>query len=402
MSSSGRTEANLRAYAIHQRVVGSLFWLPTVLLYLIDQVGLTRALQLGALYYLTVVVLEVPSGWFSDHVGRVAALRVTAVAWIGCHGLFLVGGLGAIAGAQVLLAVGYAFLSGTDSTFHFDVLDADGRSSEFERREARVRTGLLYATAVTAIAGGCLAFIDLRLPFVAALGAATVQFGATMRMSEPPRSPRDGSFASDLRSIVGHLRRPLLAWVTLYVVVEVVLIHLVSELAPPYLAMVLERPSDDPAGAAVIAGALAATVAAVGGWSLRFTESARRRFGPGVVLLVLASVTAAASLTMALVVSLLVLPLIVSRGIQMAATQVMVPGIMSRRVEQHHRATMLSVTSLLGRCTYAIVLLAIAAEYLPRVLDTAAVVAVGAAMLVVVMALRPSVAAELRAERDAV
>ena len=181
-----------------------------------------------------------------------------------------------------------------------------------------------------------------------------------------------------------------------------VLIHLVSELAPPYLAMVLERPSDDPAGAAVIAGALAATVAAVGGWSLRFTESARRRFGPGVVLLVLASVTAAASLTMALVVSLLVLPLIVSRGIQMAATQVMVPGIMSRRVEQHHRATMLSVTSLLGRCTYAIVLLAIAAEYLPRVLDTAAVVAVGAAMLVVVVALRPSVAAELRAERDAV
>ena len=57
MSSSGRTEANLRAYAIHQRVVGSLFWLPTVLLYLIDQVGLTRALQLGALYYLTVVCL---------------------------------------------------------------------------------------------------------------------------------------------------------------------------------------------------------------------------------------------------------------------------------------------------------------------------------------------------------
>ena len=104
--------------------------------------------------------------------------RVTAVAWIGCHGLFLVGGLGAIAGAQVLLAVGYAFLSGTDSTFHFDVLDAEGRSSEFERREARVRTGLLYATAVTAIAGGCLAFVDLRLPFVAALGAATVQFSA--------------------------------------------------------------------------------------------------------------------------------------------------------------------------------------------------------------------------------
>jgi hypothetical protein len=401
MTSGERTEANLRAYAIHQRVVGSLFWLPTVLLYLIDQVGLTQALQLGALYYLTVVVLEVPSGWFSDHVGRVAALRVTAVAWVGCHVLFLVGGLGPIAGAQVLLAVGYAFLSGTDSTFHFDVLDADGRSSEFESREARVRTGLLYATAVTAIVGGCLALVDLRLPFVAALLAAAVQLGATVGMSEPPRSARQASFAADLRSIAGHLRRPLLAWVTIYVVVEVVLIHLVSELAPPYLVMVLERPTDEPAGAAVIAGLLAATVAAIGGLSLRYTESARQRFGVGAVLLALASVTAAASVAMALFVSFFVLPLVVSRGVQMAATQVMVPGIISRRVEQHHRATMLSVTSLLGRCTYAMVLLVIAAEHLPRVLDTAAMVAVVAALLAVVTAIRPSVAAELRADQDA-
>lgn len=401
MTDVERTDANLRAYAVHQRVVGSLFWLPTVLLYLIDQVGLTRALQLGALYYLTVVVLEVPSGWFSDHVGRVAALRITGAAWVGCHALFLVGGLGPIAGAQVLLAVGYAFLSGTDSTFHFDVLDADGRSSEFEQREARVRTGLHYATAVTAVVGGCLAFIDLRLPFAAALVAAAVQLASTLRMTEPPRSARTTSFASDLRSVGRHLRRPLLAWITLYVVVEVVLIHLVAELAPPYLAMVLERPADDPAGAAVIAGLVAATVAAVGGLSLRYTEPARQRFGAGAVLVALAFVTAASSVTMALVVSLFVVPLIVSRGIQMAATQVIVPGIISRRVEQHHRATVLSVTSLLGRCTYAVVLLSIAGDHLPRVLDTAAVVAVVAALLALVTALRPGVAAELRDDRDA-
>ena len=72
MTSRNALEANLRAYAVHQRAVGALFWLPTVFLYLIDEVGLTGALQLGALYYFTVVVLEVPSGWFSDRVGRVA------------------------------------------------------------------------------------------------------------------------------------------------------------------------------------------------------------------------------------------------------------------------------------------------------------------------------------------
>lgn len=400
MDEAARSEANLRAYALHQRLVGALFWLPTVLLYLIDQVGLTRALQLGALYYLTVVVLEVPSGWFSDRVGRVAALRVTAVCWVACQGLFLVGGLGPIAGAQVLLAVGYAFLSGTDSTFHFDVLDADGRADEFERREARVRRDLLLVTAVTAIAGGCLAFIDLRLPFAASLSAASVQLVATLRMHEPPRSGGSSGLRADLSALGAYLRRPLLAWLTLYVVVEVILIHLVSELAPPYVAMVLERPADDPAGAAVIAGLVAAAVAFVGALSLRYTEAVRRRVGAGVVLATLAIVTATASVAMAVAVSLLVVPLVVARGVQMAATSVLVPGLISRRVAQHHRATMLSVTSLAGRCSYAVVLLTIAGDALPDVLDTAAVVAVGAAAIAAATSRLPSVETELRADRD--
>lgn len=396
MTPADTTETNLRAYAVHQRAVGALFWLPTVLLYLIDQVGLSRALQLGALYYLTVVVLEVPSGWFSDRVGRVAALRITGVAWVACHALFLVGGLGPIVLAQVMLAVGYAFLSGTDSTFHFDALDADGRAREFERREAEVRRGLLLATTVTAVVGGCLAFVDLRLPFAASLVAAVAQLASTLRMTEPPRSSRSTGFASDLRSIGGYLRRPLLAWVALYVVVEVILIHLVAELAPPYLALVLERPADDPAGAAIIAGLVAAVVAFVGALSLRYTETARTRFGAGPVLVALACSTAVASVVMGVATSLLVLPLIVTRGVQMAATQVIVPGIVSRQVVQHHRATMMSVTSLLGRCSYAVVLVAIAGDGLPDVLDRAAVVSVAAVVVAAVTSRLSAVRAGLR------
>ena len=399
MTAPDPTESNLRAYAVHQRVVGAAFWVPTSLLYPIDEVGLTRALQLGALYYVTVVVLEVPSGWFSDRVGRVVALRVTATAWVVCHALFLLGGLGPIAMAQAMLAVGYAFLSGTDSTFHFDVLDADGRSAEFEPREARVRRDLLLVTAVTAVAGGCLGFVDLRLPFAAALVAALVQLGATLRMSEPPRSTRSSGLTSDLRAIGRHLRRPLLAWVALYTIAEVVLIHLVSELAPPYLALVLERPSDDPAGAAVIAGVVAATVALVGAVSLRYTEPARHRIGSGPLLVLLAALTAATSVAMGTVTSLLVLPLIVTRGIQVAATQVIVPGIVSRQVEQQHRATTLSVMSLFGRCSYAIVLVAIAGDVLGDVLDRAAVIAIAVALVAAATSRLPAVAAGLDADR---
>ena len=403
MPAAPTVAASLRAYGVHQRAVGALFWLPTVFLYLIEQVGLTRALQLGALYYLTVVVLEVPSGWFSDRVGRVAALRVTAVAWIGTHLLFLVGGLGPIVAAQVLLAVGYAFLSGTDATFHFDTLDGAGRAREFEEREAVVRRGLLVATAVSAVVGGGLAFVDLRLPFAASLVAAAVQLAATLRMGEPPRVSRSQGLGADLRSVVRHLRRPLLAWVTLYVVAEVILIHLVSELTPPYLAMVLERPADDPAAAAAIAGVAAAVVALVGAGVLRHVDTGRRRLGVGVVLVALALASAGSVVLMATVTSLWVLPAVATRGMQAAATSVLVPGLVARRVEQHHRATMLSVTSLAGRCGYALVLLSLAAaagDVLPEVLDLAAVVAVVTAVVALGGARLPAVARELRADRS--
>jgi len=404
MTSRNALEANLRAYAVHQRAVGALFWLPTVFLYLIDEVGLTGALQLGALYYFTVVVLEVPSGWFSDRVGRVAALRVTAAAWVATNVLFLIGGSLALVGAQFLFAVGYAFLSGTDTTFHFDTLDGAGWADEFERREAVVRRGLLIATAGSAVIGGSLAFVDLRLPFVASLIVTLVQFAATTRMSEPPRTNRSEGVRVDLATVLRSLRRPLLAWVTLYVVAEVILIHLVSELTPPYLAMVLERPDDDPAGAAVIAGAVAAVVALAGAAALRHIETARVRLGVGVVLVALALSSAATVLLMANVASLWVLPAVALRGVQAAATSVLVPGLVARRVAQHHRATTLSVTSLAGRCGYAAVLLALAAaagDQLPDVLELAAAVAIVTAAVTLGAALLPPIARELRREREA-
>ena len=120
-------EGNLRRYQLIVGSTSALFWIPTGFLFFIDEFGLGAALRLGAIYYLAVVVFEVPSGWFSDRIGRVPTLRFVALFWMGAFcalGLaehFAVAALG-----QVLMAIGYAFLSGTDVTFHFDSLEALG------------------------------------------------------------------------------------------------------------------------------------------------------------------------------------------------------------------------------------------------------------------------------------
>ena len=127
---------NLTWYRWHQRMAGAMFWAPTMMLFLIDGFGLAGALQLQAVYYGAVVLLEVPSGWLSDRFGRVLTLRTVAICWVGAFSFFLIDGLGPVVAGQILLAAGYAFLSGTDATFHLESLDAEGRAGEFAERES--------------------------------------------------------------------------------------------------------------------------------------------------------------------------------------------------------------------------------------------------------------------------
>ncbi len=361
-------EDNLRWYRRHQLAAGALFWLPTVFLFLISRLGITTALQLQAVYYLAVVVAEVPSGWWSDRFGRVATLRIAALCWVAAHGLFLAEpGLAGLAGAQVLLAAGFALISGTDVTFHFEAVEALGRADEYQDREASVRRHSLYATALSAAAGGGLGLVDLRLPFLAALVAAVAQLLAATRLREPgeldqpdaddptPDEPtrRRIDPVADLVAAFGRLRDPVLAWLAAVVVVQVIVVHLAGELTPPYLTFLLETDPTAPGRASLINGLVAAVVASVGALALHLLGPLDRRIGLRATLLVAALVPVWILGAMALVTSLVVLPLLALRGVNGAVNAVIVPGIVGGRVPSGQRATLLSMASLGGRLGYA-------------------------------------------------
>lgn len=160
--------------------------MPTVVLFLAEQVGLTTALAVQSTSYFAVVVLELPSDWLSDGLGCVIALRIVALTWIAAHVLFASSpGTAGLIVAQMLLAAGCALLSGTDVTFHYDSLEALGREDEFEEREAAARQRFLLVTASSALVGGALGTIDLRLPFLASAVFAAAQGVITLRLTEP-------------------------------------------------------------------------------------------------------------------------------------------------------------------------------------------------------------------------
>ena len=127
---------NLALYDIYRPMRRALVWMPVFFLYFGGRFSVDRVLALEAIYYFSVVVMEVPSGYFSDRVGRVRTLRIGTVCLIGSHVLFLSGGSSFVvfALAQALLAAAFAFQSGTDTSFHYDTLTVLDRTTEFARR----------------------------------------------------------------------------------------------------------------------------------------------------------------------------------------------------------------------------------------------------------------------------
>ena len=353
-------ERNLKLIPIHEALASSMVSLPIFVLFTRDNFGVSGALQIASLTYLFIVLLEVPSGWMSDWLGRVPTLSVAAASSVVGQACFLLGGerFAVIILGQFFVSAGYAFISGTDVSFHFDSLEALGRSSEYAQRQARV-SGLSYMTrAGSAIVGGLLGLIDLRLAFAVALVLALATFAVTRMFHEPGSGAVHADpFISQIGQCLKYLRDGFMAWLFFYGIALVVLEHVAFTLVQPWLTEALDKQPDDLGATPLLSGVMFAVVAFVGSFAARGSATAGERFGTVPVLIALGVVSATIVTGMALSFSLLVLVLILFRSVQGAAAPVLVSAAVAPRTQQHHRATLLSINSLAGRLAYGALLL---------------------------------------------
>ncbi len=391
---AGSSEAqNLSLYVWQRTTSGALFWLPTSFLFFLSRHGLDSTLRLASIYFLAVVIFEVPSGWVSDHVGRVGVLRLAALSWVIAQGLYLIAGssFGLLAAAQVMLALGFASKSGTDTTLLFDSLENLGRAGDFERFEARA-AGLAFAsTAGAVLVGGALGFADLRLPFAASLVAALLQLGGTLRMVEPRSQSADhdrtrGSAGSwQIGPVLAYLRRPVLLWLFVFLTLQQPLEGMALDLIQPWLTRLLGSSFTDVGSAPLLSGGLMAVISVIGALTATAVPALRRSLGVTRALVLLAGLETAIVVAMALTASPLILPLLAMRSTQAAAAPVLVSTRVAPLLERNHRATFLSLGSLSGRLLYGLVLLVLGTRTgLDSVLATAAVLAVTALGLLAV------------------
>lgn len=341
-------ERNLRLYPYYQAARSTLFWLPVFFLYFAAAVPVDQILLLESIYYVGVVVLEVPSGYFSDRVGRRVTLLLSTIAGIAAYLVFATtASFSAYAGAQLLLAVAMAFNSGTDSSLLYDSLASLGRGTEIGEHEARAQAFGFGGLAVAALAGGIVASFDLQLVYFLSAGGAALSLAIVLALAEPPSHGATQPPLRQLAAVLGRLRDPTLRWVFGFTVSLVVLAHVPYELFQPYVAFLYADSTP------IITGALAASMMGVAALCARHAIALRDRFGATATMLASLALLAVIMATMAAALHPVVIGLLMLRSVPTAITAPITAALIHPRIDSRMRATYLSLQSLVARLAFS-------------------------------------------------
>jgi hypothetical protein len=162
-----------------------------ILYYTANGLNSTQIFTIQAAFHLAVLLLEVPSGYLADVVGRKKTLVFGAFFFpLGLAAYTIGRTFEAFVLAECVLAVSVSMRSGCDSAMIFDSLHQLGRQGEYKRFEGKCAMFSRIGCAASSVGGGLLAMVFLRLPFLVNITSALFMPPLALSLAEPEREKR--------------------------------------------------------------------------------------------------------------------------------------------------------------------------------------------------------------------
>lgn len=355
-------DRNLRLFPLYKAATSVLPWMPVFFLFFIERVPLGDAVLLGSVYYFSVFMLEVPSGYCSDRFGRRPTLILASIMTIiACATFIFAQSFGMLLLAQVLLAAGIAFQSGSDSALLYDSLCALDREQEYTRRETVAQKWSMTALACSCLIGGGLGVFDLRLAYLIALLAAIIAAVYCVMFAEPPlegNAQADG-FVVQMGKTLGYLSQPLLGWIFVFFVIGYSLEHIPYEFYQPYLKLLGDGAMTgwlSASSAPMVSGIVIGISMFGGAVGAAFSQQLIDRIGLRALLLASICAQLAIVAGLSLILHPVMLVLVMCRNFSMSMARGPMLGAIAPHINSAQRATFLSVLSLAGRASFSIAL----------------------------------------------
>jgi MFS family permease len=350
------SERNLRLFPIFSAISFTPVFVPVIVLFW-EASGLSTLdiYVLQALFALSVVLLEVPTGMVADRMGKrtsLLAAQVIIAAGFGWYALsdgfldFLI--------AEVVIALGASLLSGADSALLFDSLQAAGRESEFTEQLGRNHGIRMVSFAASTLLGGFVATESLRMTmWLSAVGPAAA-VGVVWLMAEvkpvAARQPLRAELAAYGALIQTSSRfiwrHRLVRWLVVFLSVLTGSAGWLLWMYQPYMAHI---------GLPVWAfGAAFAIYNLFAALSSRLADRFERRLGPGATLVALALLQILPLPLMAGLMGSFSFLFVLGHQAVRGLSRPIISGRILRYTYDDKRATVLSIASLLSRLFFAL------------------------------------------------
>ena len=350
----GAFSSSILKYYLYKSTKAVEFYRPIMYLFFLAQgLSFTQIAILEALYNLTTLVGEIPTGYIGDRVGRRNSLLIgTALISMTLLGIGVSNSFLPLAGLYVCWSLGYNFRSGSEDAWLYDTLTDDLSEGEFAHVRGRGESVALAVGAGAAILGGYLGSIDLSYPWFVAAGVTSVGVVVLLTLDEPETYKDTASDELSLRRTVGIVRevlarRRLRAFLLYYYVLYAAVTFLVFVFLQPIFETVVLDHGIDQSQVEALLGWFYAAYSLVGAVLNYYTGAIREIVGLRTWFLVLPFAVGGALIGMYFLPLLALPTFLLIRGVS-DVTRSFAGQYVNDRVETLGRATVLSAMAMVS------------------------------------------------------
>ncbi len=188
-SSTARAyQANVWKLYAYTFVINFQLWWPIWVIFLQDErdLSLTQIAILESIFWIGVVVLQVPAGAMADRWGRKLSLLLSSLVTAAAIFLFATLPYPYLILSWLTWSLGIALLMGKDSAFLYDSLKALGREDEYPRLYGQVWAVTNAAALLATLAGAPIAAAtNIQFPIIVSAGILLLAVVVAFTMTEP-------------------------------------------------------------------------------------------------------------------------------------------------------------------------------------------------------------------------
>jgi MFS family permease len=354
---TGTLEKNLRKSAIVRIGMGALALnMPTItLLWQEAKFSMFQTMLLQAIFSLCMAAAQMPTGYIADRLGRKLSMILGGAGLMVGDLVYAQGNsFGDFLWAEVLMAVGLAFMSGADEALLYDTLAALGRKDEFTKRWGAYSGWAFICAAIATTMGGLAGAYSIRLPFYMTAVAAGCLMLISCSLVEPTReTPTSNNWRAIWRDVKEVFRLCLgnseLRRLTLFAAFLMGINNATLWMYQPYLQM---------NGVAVgLWGAIFAGFNLVAAWSSQRANLVERIFGAQALTKLPLFLTTASYLLLGSLAGYWSIGFALLQQAVRGFFPVLVSRHVNDRVDEKLRASIASVRSMGERLVYALLIL---------------------------------------------